>query len=120
MTYKTITLPEGKTISFEVDIAPGPLPVSRLSDTVEDIRKTFGTSVDAIRDFAALIASELRSGLADSRPDGVEISFGIKLSAELSTFIVAKTGGEAHFAVTVKWNSASSTPGAAIPNARTS
>ena|ERR1039457_619598 len=111
MRYKTLELPDGKTISFEIETAPGPQPVSKLGETIEAARKSVGKSFEAIREFTQMILAELRAGLESAAPDTVEITFGVKLSAELGNFIVAKAGAEAHYAVTLKWNSVASMPG---------
>jgi Trypsin-co-occurring domain 1 len=109
MGYTTFVLRDGEPISFEIDAIHGPQPVSKLGDAIEKSLKSVEKSLHTIRDFAEVIITEMRAGLASAGPDSVELTFGIKLSAELGGFVVAKAGGEAHYEVKLKWNSVRST-----------
>lgn len=67
----------------------------------EQAKQSFDTSVENIRKASDLLLTKLR-GLSDP-PDEMEVSFGLKVSAELGNFAVAKAGSEATYNVTLKW-----------------
>ena len=103
MRYTSISLSDGKQVAFEMDAISGPQPVSKLGETIEDARDTITKSLQGIREFTEGLLNELRVGLAEAAPDNVKVTFGVKLSAELGGFLVAKAGGEAHYSVTLSW-----------------
>ena len=48
------------------------------------------------------LEKKLRSGFSD-QADEVEVSFGLKASGELGSFMIAKVEAEANYSVTLKW-----------------
>jgi hypothetical protein len=93
------TLANGATVVAEVDTTPG---VSRASRDGM-LAKATGTLEDAltrVRDAAA--AALLQFQDMARQPDGIEITFGVKLDAQAGA-VIAKTGVEGHFEVKVTW-----------------
>lgn len=64
------------------------------------VERKFSEAFDQIKSSAAI----LRQKLDDLKADEVEVKFGLKASSELGSFIVAKTGLEANYEVTLKWS----------------
>jgi hypothetical protein len=85
----------------EFPLAPGLQPVSR---TAEDLAARSAEAMDnamaAIQDMAARVR-ETADALA-SRPDSLQVQFGIKLTAEAGA-IISKVSGEAALQVTLAW-----------------
>jgi hypothetical protein len=76
-------------------------------------QEALGAARPAIEGFQKLIAS------LEEKPDSVELTFGLKASAEVGSFLVfSKAGGEATFGLKLTWKkSASPAPGESAPPA---
>ncbi len=95
---------EGAVVSVEaVEERSGSRLVSR-NGTVQAAR-TFEDALEGVRAAASSALRVFRDG--SLRPDGVEIEFGVKLSAETGA-IIAKGTAEGHLVVKLTWS-----PGAA-------
>ena len=97
-----LNLNEGGSVLVEVD-EPGRGPVTRgrgASELVSKASKSLEEAVGQIGPAAQAIVAELRR-TADW-PDEVEVEFAVKLSTDANV-IIARTGGEANFRVTLKW-----------------
>ncbi|MEV3859097.1 CU044_2847 family protein [Streptomyces sp. NPDC050095] len=70
---------------------------------------TFEQSLGAVRSAAESALRVLRDGAL--RPDGVEIEFGVKMSAEVGA-VITKGTAEGHLVVKLSWSSASADSGA--------
>ncbi|MER8182800.1 CU044_2847 family protein [Kitasatospora sp. NPDC094015] len=81
-------------------------PVGRGTDAaVHQATAGFEQALDGVRAAARSALAVFRD---DSlRPDGVEIEFGVRLTAEAGA-LIARTGGEAHLTVRLTWGSGSS------------
>jgi hypothetical protein len=64
-------------------------------------RQSFDASVENVRRSADLLVSKLR-GLS-APPDEMEVYFSLKAAGELGSLVVAKSGGESNFNITLKW-----------------
>ena len=62
---------------------------------------TEGTYAEQIKPGADAIVTKLRG--MSAMPDGIEVTFGLKMSANAGAFIAA-SGVEANFTVVLKWN----------------
>lgn len=102
MAYVQFPLENGGTVLLESDEGSGLMPVSALTDRAVQAASVFDASLDSIRSMAATLITRLRDGLPES-PREIELTFGIKASAEMSALVVAKAGGEANFTVKLKW-----------------
>lgn len=65
-------------------------------------QQSFDASVEAVRRSADLLVTKLRS--LSTMPDEMEVKFGLKASGELGGLAVSKSGGDANFAVMLKWH----------------
>jgi hypothetical protein len=65
--------------------------------------QSLDASVEAVRRSAELIVSKLRS--LSAVPDDMVVSFALKASGDLGSLAVAKSGSDANFHVTLKWES---------------
>lgn len=63
--------------------------------------QTLDQALDSIKPVASTVVSRLRSGLAQPA-DEVEVTFGLKLSAEAGV-VFGSAGGEVTFEVKLKW-----------------
>src|SRR5262245_5287606 len=102
MAYVKFSLDGGGTVLLESDEALGALPVSALGDRATQAVSALEASLDSIRSLAASMMSRLHEDLPNP-PQEVELTFGIKASAEMNALVVAKAGGEANFTVKLKW-----------------
>jgi len=100
-------LQEGGVITVEVDnaLAPAGNTVRGVNATavMEKARQSFETALEGIKPAAGAIITKLRQ-MAD-QPEQMSVEFGIKLSAEAGA-VVASTGVEANFKVTLMWKRA--------------
>jgi hypothetical protein len=97
-----LDLNEGGSVLVEVDES-GRGAVTRgrgASELVAKAGKSLEDAVGQIGPAAQAIVAELRR-TADW-PDEVEIEFAVKLSTDANV-IIARTGGEANFRVSLKW-----------------
>ena len=98
---------EGAPVLFEAvgeDAEPGGARhVNRDNDAVRASR-TFEQSLGAVRSAAESALRVLRDGAL--KPDGVEIEFGVKMSAEVGA-VITKGAAEGHLVVKLSWSSAS-------------
>ncbi|MBI4874235.1 MAG: hypothetical protein HY822_06355 [Acidobacteria bacterium] len=100
-------LGDGVTIHFEAEpsaVSGGPQPISRLGDAMESLGRSFEGSVEAIGRMAGVMIGKVRECAPDP-PTDVEITFGLKASAELQGFVIAKAGAEANYTVRLAWKS---------------
>jgi hypothetical protein len=86
-------------VADDVGAATGIEPAS-IDDVVQNAVAGFDAAIDAISGSASRIVTKLRGV---ERPVEVTLVFGIKITAEAGA-IIAKTGGEANFSVTMKWS----------------
>ena len=73
------------------------------AEVAERARQTFEASLERIKPAAAAIIAKIRE-LSD-KPEEIGVEFGIKLSAEAGV-VIASTGVEANFKVTLLWKRA--------------
>jgi hypothetical protein len=102
MEFKT---DDGTVIAVEAptERRPGSRLVARADGTVQAAR-TFEGALDGVRAAAQAALRVFRDGAL--RPDGVEIEFGVKLSAETGA-IIAKGTAEGHLVVRLTWSPSS-------------
>ena len=95
-------LESGGSILVEVDLADDQRIVraARSDELAAKASQTFEHALDRVRPVADAVLTRLK-GLA-SRPDEVEVSFGLKLSTEAGA-ILASAGAEANLQVKLKW-----------------
>ncbi|GAA2513339.1 CU044_2847 family protein [Winogradskya humida] len=88
---------------YAEDGADGPVisTVSRTGDVLHSATASFGAALRQVRTAAEEALTTLRD--MDTRPDRVELEFGVKLSAEAGA-VIARTGADGHFKVKLTWN----------------
>ncbi len=98
-------LEEGGSILVQIDEPEtgGTIRAGR-EDTIEKARDTFEDALNRVLPAAKSVVEKLQS--MASKPDEIEVNFGINLSAHAGAFIALATA-EANFGVTVRWTSAS-------------
>lgn len=108
MTKKVVEykLEQGGVVFVEVEeteLEKGRIPVARKQGLPEEATKEFDKALDEVRPVADMVIQKLKD--LDSKPDNIEVEFGIKMSAQAGALIAA-TGVEANFKVTLSWKRA--------------
>lgn len=92
-------LDDGSTALFEVsDEASGVQRVSRSTDGVIEASRRLGDALESVR----RAAKASLEALMTLSPNGLDLEFGVKLTAE-SGALIARTAAEGHFVVKVSW-----------------
>lgn len=82
----------------DVSDSYGTTKTGRIGEATEKAKKTFEQAIETIEPVAKSLMERLRS----LEPDEVEVSFGVKLTKQLSA-VIASGGAEANFNVKLKW-----------------
>jgi hypothetical protein len=93
-------LASGGSVVAEMDEVPGVSRAGR-QDALITAQRTLEGALTEVRDAAAATIAQFQD--MARKPDEVEIEFGVKLNAEAGA-IIARTGMEGHFQVTVRWS----------------
>jgi hypothetical protein len=107
MAYLTFQLADGTKVYVEsVDAHknnPGLIPAGRSPEAEGDKSLvSFEEQIDGVRKMAATLMQNFREGFGET-PSDIDISFGLKASAELGGFMVARGGSEASYSVSLHW-----------------
>jgi hypothetical protein len=98
-------LEEGGSIVVEVDEPAPEGGVVRAArspgEVAEKVGQTFEAALERIKPVAGTIIAKLR-GLSDP-PDEAVVEFGLKMSGQAGSVVVASVGAEAHYKVTLTW-----------------
>lgn len=98
------SLPDGGDVSVEIDDdAGGVARAGRADGAVERATVTYEEAMSAVRRAADATLGQFRQ-LA-SRPDTVELGFGVRLTAKAGA-VIAHTEAEAHLTVRLTWAAA--------------
>jgi hypothetical protein len=95
------SLEGGGSVYVDVEEVPRVAPVSR-HGRILDAKVTFETALHDVRDAAIVALTEFRA--MARQPDDVEITFGVRLDAEVGA-VIAKTGMAGNFEVKLSWRS---------------
>jgi hypothetical protein len=97
-------LEEGGSIVVEVD-EPAPegsvVRAARPGEVAAKAGQTFEAALERIKPVAGTIIAKLRD-LHDP-PDEAVVEFGLKMSGQAGSVVVASVGAEAHYKVTLTW-----------------
>lgn len=93
-------LPDGGVVLVEVEEVAGVTRAGRGERVLADARETFESAFAQVK-AAASIALDQFARLP-SRPDEVELKFGVKLDTQVGA-IIAQTGAQAQFEVALRW-----------------
>ena len=72
-----------------------------ISETVYNAEQNFAALLDRVQPVASTVLEKFKSGLT-TPADGVEVKFGLTLSAEAGV-IFSSVGGDVNFEITLKW-----------------
>lgn len=109
------TTDSGETVTVEVDRhAPGARLVARDGHALARAERTFDEALQGIRSAAQSALAVFRDG--SLKPDGVELEFGVKITAEAGA-VIAKSALEGHLTVKLSWSPDSSAEAPAAPGA---
>ena len=89
----------GGSVVAELDESRGVSRAAR-QGVLETAKNTLEGALSEVRDAAAAALAQFQE--MARKPDEVEIKFGVKLDAQAGA-IIARTGMQGHFEVTVKW-----------------
>ena len=94
-------LEEGGSIIIEIDEPEtgGTVRAGR-EETIEKARETLEQALNKVLPATKTVLEKLRT--MASRPDEIEVTFGVNLSTQAGAFI-ASTNAGANFGVTVRW-----------------
>ncbi|NEP18509.1 MAG: hypothetical protein F6J97_16675 [Leptolyngbya sp. SIO4C1] len=103
-------LEDGTTFLAEID-EPSSAAIQRVAavetgELVYKAKKNLEEALEQVKPVASTVVSKLTSGLA-TPADEVEVTFGLKLSAEAG-IVFSSVGGEVNFEVTLRWSRAGS------------
>lgn len=95
-------LEDGTTMLVEIDELEqgGLVKASRSDDVITKAHQTLEKSLEKVKPAAQFVIQKLRE--LHETPDEVQVSFGLKLSAEAGA-VLASGGVEANYTVTLKW-----------------
>jgi hypothetical protein len=95
-------LEDGTSMLVEIEEPEhgGLVKASRSDDVITKAHQTLEKSLEKVKPAAQFVIQKLRE-LHDA-PDEVQVSFGLKLSAEAGA-VLASAGAEANYTVTLKW-----------------
>src|SRR4051812_45796082 len=95
----------GGTILMEVELdedeQDGMVPAARPGEIAAKANQTFEQALEQIKPGAEAIRNKLLS--MSSKPDEIQVTFGLKMSAQAGAFIAAAVV-EANYTVQLKWN----------------
>ena len=102
MALMEMPLRDGGSVFVDVDESPrgGVTRGGRREDFIVEAGQTLEDALDRVTPAFRALVDRLRA-LAE-RPDEITVDFGLRLSSEVGA-IIAKTGGEANFAISLKW-----------------
>jgi hypothetical protein len=95
------SLEGGGSVHVDVEEVPRVAPVSR-HGRILDAKVTFETALSEVRD--AAVAALTQFGAMAHQPDEVEITFGVRLDAEVGA-VITKAGMAGNFEVKLTWRS---------------
>ena len=106
-SYVKFTLEDGTVVYVESSDAPkgsgSLIPTRGAGEAIEQATASFEKSVGAVRKMAATLIGGLREGF-EEKPTEITVSFGLKASADLGNLVVARTGVEANYNVSLRWS----------------
>lgn len=111
MAARTVRVRVGD-LDIDVEVSPvaGTEPTSRVSKATDAVLDAFAQAREAIVEIAASMAEVVeRSAARAARPDHLEVTFGLKVSAH-GNVIVAGAAGEATLEVKVVYDAKSPPP----------
>ncbi|MGY3060060.1 hypothetical protein ACVWZD_004305 [Streptomyces sp. TE3672] len=108
------TTESGATVTVEVDRHTQGAQLVALGDdnTLARAGRTFDSALTGIRSAAESALAVFRDGAL--KPDGVELEFGVKITAEVGA-VIAKSAVEGHLTVKLSWSPGATPAAPATP-----
>ncbi len=103
MKLVEFALEDDTSVIVEVHEPDGPVRAGA-KEKIEQAKQTLEEALHKVLPATRSVMEKIRQ--AESKPDELEISFGINLSTVAGAFIAA-AGAEANFSVTMRWTGAS-------------
>lgn len=105
-SYLKFELQDGTKVFVEVADGPkssgGLIPSSRGENIAEQPALSFEKSFGAVQKMVSAMVHNLRDGF-ENDPDEVNISFGLKASADVNDLVIARSGVDTNFGISVRW-----------------
>jgi hypothetical protein len=106
--YVEFSLEGGGSILIEGADEPARTSAGFLRDgehraVADKAAQSFDASVEAVRRSADLLVTKLRD--LSTPPNELQVTFNLKASGEMGGLAVGKSGGDANYSVTLKWQS---------------
>jgi hypothetical protein len=105
--YAKFELEDGTVVYIETTDAPkgssGLIPSRGAAETLEQAGHSFDQAISGVIKMASSFMDKFHTGFVEP-PSDVSISFGLKASAELGSMVVARTGVEANYSVSLRWH----------------
>ena len=99
-----VPLESGGSMLMEVELdeseQQGMVPAARPGEMAVKAKQTFEEALEQIKPAADVVIEKLRG--MSVKPDEMEVTFGLKMSAEAGAFI-ASASTEANFTVLLRW-----------------
>ena len=100
-TYLEYQLEDGTTILIETAIKGGGVTkAGKMGDVVAAVGQKFEDAFAGVKKSALV----LRHQLEEMRADEVEVTFGLKATADAGNFAIGQVGAEANYTVKLKWS----------------
>lgn len=109
--YVEFTLEDGTRILIESK-EEGGLVQAGIGDKVREAGEEFLLGVQRASKSAQMVLQQV---LKDNSPDEVELTFGLKASAEFKTLVIADAGIEASYSLKLTWKKPQENHSLAIP-----
>lgn len=104
----SVAVGEDQVVLVEVDdVGDGIVRAARPGEVVASLGEVFHGALARIRPMAETIRTQF-DALAE-RPEEIGVEFGLKVHAEAGV-VIAHTGGEANFKVTLRWERQHASP----------
>lgn len=100
MRLAEFPLESGGSVLVEVDEDPYEDVVGKHDDLVDEVRITFDRALNQVRDAAEAAITQFQR--MTRKPDELEISFGVKLEAEVGA-VIARSGVGGQLEVKLTW-----------------
>lgn len=106
----TVPLEGGGMVFFEAGPglepkADGPVKAGRIGEAVQELPRTLQECLEPVSRTARAVLEAIRQ----AGPDGVEVEFGVTLSAQAGA-VISKGGAEGHLTVHLQWQNSSPAP----------
>ena len=105
--YVKFQLEDGTEVYIESGETPkgssGLIPSKGVSGLADQSGHSFEKAFESIRKMAGTMVAELHTGFSEP-PSEVSVSFGLKASGELGNLVVARTGIDVNYNISVRWS----------------